>query len=175
MKKSIRVAILALFVIVGSLYAKPATSGGLTDTQKASLLFMYQEEKVARDVYIVLGQKYPTASTFADIQLSEQQHMDAVEKLCVKYGVDISQVNESAIGVFVLPDLQNLYNILIVQGSTSLVEGLKVGIAIEEKDITDIVAYEEGMPADVVKVFENLRIGSYSHLSAFQAALTAAQ
>ncbi|HZF70984.1 DUF2202 domain-containing protein [Sulfuricurvum sp.] len=174
MKRSIRLVIVTLFVLVGSLYAKTTTSTvGLSDTQKAALLFMYQEEKVARDVYITLGTKYPSASTFSNIALSEQTHMDSVENLCKKYNVDISKINEAVIGVFVLPELQNLYNILIVQGSTSLSAGLNVGVAIEEKDITDIVTYEQGMPADVVQVFENLRAGSYNHLSAFQTALTA--
>jgi hypothetical protein len=173
MKKSINVMLLAVFVLVGSLYAKPATSSiVLSDSQKASLLFMYQEEKVARDVYVTLGTKYPSASTFSNIVLSEQRHMDSVESLCKKYNVDISNINEAMIGVFVLSELQNLYNTLVVQGSDSLTAGLKVGVAIEEKDIIDIVTYEQGMPADVVQVFENLRTGSYSHLSAFQTALT---
>lgn len=147
----------------------------LTETQKASLLFMYQEEKVARDVYITLGKKYPTAKTFSNITLSEQEHMDAVEKLCIKYGVNISNVNERDIGIFVLPELQELYNVLVAQGLVSLLEGLKIGVAIEKKDIEDILAAEVGMPADVIKVFENLRAGSLSHLDAFNKAVAALQ
>ena len=115
-----------------------------TVAQKESLLFMYQEEKVARDVYITLGKEYPTATTFSNILLSEQAHMDAVEKLCIKYGVNISNVNEAIVGEFVLPELQSLYNVLVVQGSVSLLEGQKVGVAIELKDITDILAAEVG-------------------------------
>ena len=151
-----------------------STTVALTDAQKADLLFMYQEEKVARDVYIVLGQKYPTAQTFANIQFSEQQHMDAVENMCKKYGVNISGVNETKVGEFVLPELQSLYDTLVAQGSVSLTEGLKVGVAIEEKDIADLTEAMEGMPADVVKVFTNLRNGSYNHLSAFKNALALA-
>ncbi|MDD2369739.1 MAG: DUF2202 domain-containing protein [Sulfuricurvum sp.] len=176
MIKGIRVAILTVFVLVGSLYAKPAASNVvLTDMQKASLLFMYQEEKVARDVYLTFAIKYPATYTFSNIAASEQKHMDSVENLCRKYNVDISNINEAVTGVFVLPELQNLYNTLTAQGSLSLVEGLKVGVVIEEKDIIDIVTYEQGMPADVVQVFENLRAGSYNHLTAFQTALLAVQ
>lgn len=174
----IGISIVLVSAIVMIIMNRPLVAKGtiaLDDTQKTALLFMYQEEKLARDVYITLGKKYPTESTFANIQISEQQHIDAVEALCKKYGVDISNIDESAIGVFVLPDLQSLYNTLIAQGSISLVEGLKVGVVIEEKDITDILTYEEGMPAPVVKVFENLRAGSYNHLNAFQTALTAAE
>jgi hypothetical protein len=168
MFKKIMLGMLVVMSLAGSLLATT-----LTTTQKESLLFMYQEEKVARDVYITLSKKYPTATTFSNILLSEQSHMDAVEKLCIKYGVDIANVNEAEVGVFVLPELQALYNTLVIQGSVSLLEGQKVGVLIEQKDITDILAAEVGMPSDVVKVFENLRSGSYSHLDAFNKAVAA--
>lgn len=166
MFKKIILGMLVTMSLSGSLFAVT-----LTDNQKAALLFMYQEEKVARDVYITLGKKYPTATTFSNILLSEQTHMDSVETLCIKYGVDISKVDETQVGVFVLPELQSLYNALIVQGSVSLLEGQKIGVAIEEKDIEDIMKYAEGMPSDVVLVFQHLVSGSYSHLDAFHQAV----
>ncbi len=136
---------------------------------KEGLLFMYQEEKVARDVYNVLGQKYPTAKTFANIQLSEQKHIDAVESLCIKYGVDISNVNETAVGEFILPELQALYNTLIQQGNISLTEAYKIGQAIEIKDIEDIDVRlsATNLPSDIRTVYESLRAGSENHLAAF--------
>ncbi|MFH0710544.1 MAG: DUF2202 domain-containing protein [Pseudomonadota bacterium] len=136
---------------------------------KEGLLFMYQEEKVARDVYNVLGQKYPSAKTFANIQLSEQKHIDAVENLCIKYGVDISNVNETAVGEFILPELQTLYNTLIQQGNISLTQAYKVGQAIEIKDIEDIDVRlsATNLPSDIRTVYESLRAGSESHLTAF--------
>jgi hypothetical protein len=44
----------------------------LTEEQKYTLLYMYQEEKLARDVYIYLGNLYMDENTFAYLQLSEQ-------------------------------------------------------------------------------------------------------
>jgi hypothetical protein len=139
----------------------------VTEEQKDILLYMYQEEKVARDIYIYLGNLYPAENTFAYIQLSEQRHMDVVEELCVKYNVDISAVDEDAIGVFILPALQTLYDDLIVKGSVSLLAALQVGVLIEETDITDLEEASVGMPSDVVNVFENIKEGSLSHLDAF--------
>jgi len=141
----------------------------LTEEQKATLLYMYEEEKVARDVYIKFSgdDMYPDENTFAYIKLSEQRHMDVVEELCVKYGVDISSVDEDAIGVFILPELQALYDQLIVDGSASLLAALQVGVLIEETDITDLEEAAVGMPSDVVNVFENIKEGSLSHLDAF--------
>lgn len=143
----------------------------LTSAQKAMLLYMYQEEKVARDVYITFAKQYPLQKTFSNIALSEQSHADSVEKLCIKYNVDLSKVNESSIGKFILPELQALYDMLIIQGGTSLIFALNVGVAIEEKDVKDLEAAKAGMPADVVKVFNNLKNGSINHLSAFKNAL----
>ena len=139
----------------------------MTDEQKATLLYMYQEEKVARDVYIHLGDRYPDENTFAYIQLSEQRHMDVVEELCIKYNVDISAVDEDAFGVFILPELQALYDQLIVDGAASLLAALQVGVLIEETDITDLEEAAVGMPSDVVIVFENIKEGSINHLEAF--------
>ncbi|MCW8821833.1 MAG: DUF2202 domain-containing protein [Sulfurovum sp.] len=139
----------------------------MTEDQKATLLYIYQEEKVARDVYIYLGNLYPAENTFAYIQLSEQRHMDVVEELCIKYNVDISAVDETDIGVFILPELQALYDQLIADGSASLLAALQVGVLIEETDITDLEEASVGMPSDVVNVFENIKEGSLSHLDAF--------
>ena len=47
----------------------------LSEEQKDTLFYIFQEEKVARDVYISLGRLYPEESTFSLIQLSEQEHI----------------------------------------------------------------------------------------------------
>ena len=123
---------------------------------------------MARDVYKYLGDLYPDENTFAYIQDSEQRHMDSVEKLCIKYNVDISAVDETDIGVFILPELQDLYDQLIVEGSTDLLAALQVGVSIEEADIADLEEASVGMPNDVVNVFSNLKEGSLNHLEAFE-------
>ncbi len=151
------------------------TTVALTDEQKYTLLYMYQEEKVARDVYYYLGEIYTTENTFAYIQTSEQRHMDACEKLCIKYGIDISQVDESVYGEFILPELQTLYDTLIAQGEPTLRAALEVGILIEETDITDLDDAIASMPSnasDIIRVFSNIQEGSLNHLEAFEYSLS---
>ena len=150
-----------------------STSTELTQEQKDTLLFIYQEEKVARDVYITLGDYYPNQTTFANIQDSEQKHMDQAQGLCETYGVDISNVDESVIGVFVVPVLQELYDTLVAQGYQSELSSLMVGEYVEITDIEDLEHAEIGMPSDVVNVYENLKEGSYNHLDAFRSAIDA--
>ena len=143
----------------------------LTEEQKDELFYIYQEEKVARDVYITLGKLYPNENTFASIQLSEQRHIDAAQGLCEKYGVDLSGVRENKVGNFVVPTLQELYDTLVEVGSESLLDALKVGEEIEILDIKDLEHAMVGMPNDVVNVFSNLKEGSLNHLDAFQTAI----
>jgi len=173
-----------LFAGVGSatLFVSTAAAKGkgggskteITDEQKDELFFIYEEEKLARDVYITLGKLYPDENTFASIQLSEQRHIDAAQGLCETYDIDISEVKEDEVGYFVSPLLQSLYDDLVTQGNESLYDALGVGVYIEELDIGDLteIIEETGMPSDVVNVYENLREGSYNHLEAFQGALS---
>ncbi len=149
-----------------------STTGTMTQAQKDTLLFIYQEEKVARDTYITLGNLYPKQNTFATIQGSEQTHIDKAQGLCETYGVDISNVDESNVGEFVVPVLQELYDTLVAQGSQSALSALKVGEYVEITDIDDLEHAEIGMPSDVVNVYENLKAGSYNHLDAFRNAIS---
>jgi hypothetical protein len=171
---------LGAIVTASSAFAKGKKSSStstvtLSEAQKDTLFFIFQEEKVARDVYITLGKIYPSESTFANIQLSEQQHILSAQVLCERYGIDTSSVNlsleEEYVGQFVLTPMQELYDSCVAQGRSSLLEALKVGELIEYTDIADLEHAEEGMPSDVVNTYENLKEGSLNHLDAFQKAI----
>lgn len=151
---------------------KNSTPTPLTEEQKDQLFFIYQEEKVARDVYITLGNIYNDENTFASIQISEQRHIDSARGLCEKYDVDISEVDEDSIGNFILPVLQELYDTCVSEGQKSLLDALKMGEHIELTDIDDLERAAVGMPNDVVNVYENLKEGSLNHLDAFVTAIS---
>ena len=141
----------------------------LTVEQKAIIYEIYEEEKLARDVYRTLGDIYRDENTFANIQLSEQTHMDAVRNLCEKYGIEIEVGDET--GSFTISKMEEfyatVYSIFVEDQTGSLLDALNVGKAIEEMDIDDLVSASEGMPKDVVRVFNNLIGGSFNHLDAF--------
>jgi len=147
------------------------TTSEMTEEQKDMLFYIYQEEKVARDVYITLGNIYTNENTFASIQLSEQRHIDSARGLCEKYDVSIDGVDEESVGNFVLPVLQELYDTCVAEGEQSLLDALKVGELIEITDIDDLEHASVGMPEDVVKVYDSLLEGSLSHLDAFTTAI----
>ena len=138
----------------------------LEEYQEDIIYGIYEEEKLARDVYIMLGDMYPEENTFANIQLSEQSHMDAVRNLCVKYGISIPDVDQE-VGEFNLDEMKILYTSFVNEGSDSKLAALEVGQKIEIMDIEDLAKASEDMPTDVQKVFINLMSGSINHLDAF--------
>jgi hypothetical protein len=121
----------------------------LTQKQKDDLIFMYQEEKMARDVYIALGKKWGER-VFLNIQRSEQNHMNAIERLLNKYSLSVL-VDNSDIGHFANEELQALYNDLLAKGNLSLKDALEVGVAIEETDIADLEEKMANTPLDILK------------------------
>jgi hypothetical protein len=142
-----------------------ASSAELSEDEAAALLYMREEEKLARDVYLTLGAHW-NLPVFQNISQSEQTHMDAIKDLLDRY--ELTDPASSEIGVFANSDLQALYDDLIVRGSQSLVEALKVGAAIEEIDILDLQHHlAETDHADIQQVFNNLLNGSSNHLRAF--------
>ncbi|WP_323757972.1 DUF2202 domain-containing protein [Roseivirga sp.] len=139
----------------------------LSETEIEALLFMREEEKLARDVYDHLYTIW-SSKIFNNISASEQSHTDAVRTLLNKYKLEDPAIN-SAPGVFVNQELQTLYTELIQIGSVSLESALKVGAAIEEIDILDLQR-ELGSNVDnedIILVFENLMKGSKNHLKSF--------
>lgn len=139
------------------------------DTQEEeSILFVREEEKLARDVYLYLYDLYGL-QIFANIGESEQRHMDAVKLIIDKYNLpDPVEQTGDAKGVFVNETIQQLYNDLTTRGQTSLEEALLVGGFIEESDLIDLSRRMENTDNEDFKlVLDNLRRGSAYHLNAF--------
>jgi len=136
----------------------------LTQTQKEALKFMYEEEKLARDVYITLGNKWELRP-FLNIQKAEQAHMNAVKALLDKYHI-VANVNPS-VGSFNIPELQNLYNQLVSKGLKSPKDALEVGRIVEITDIKDLDERMVNATPDMKIVFSHLKTGSEHHLKAF--------
>jgi hypothetical protein len=141
-------------------------TAGLDETEIHHLVFIREEEKMARDVYLVLYDKW-SSPVFANIAKSEQAHMDAMANLLAYYGLD-DPVTSDETGVFTDPDIADLYNDLILWGLTSKENAFLVGAYIEEFDILDIwKAYDDTDESRIQRVYQNLYEGSYNHLDAF--------
>ncbi|SEF55055.1 hypothetical protein SAMN05421847_0292 [Halpernia humi] len=138
----------------------------LSDQEKSDLLFLREEEKLARDVYIFSYNKY-NQSIFSNIADSEQSHTNSVLNLINKYNLS-DPVADNAIGVFSNSELQTLYNQLIAISDSSLNKALEVGANIEDLDINDInrlISHTSN--SDLQSVYSNLTCGSKNHMRSF--------
>ena len=164
--------VLILLSVTTNVYAGPKNtrdggSGALSATEIENLLFMREEEKMARDVYLTLYGVW-NDEIFNNIASSEQEHMDAMKSLLDKYGLTDPVIDDNDIGTFSDPVLQELYTNLVERGEKSAMEALYVGGYIEEVDMQDIQeAIDEANHADIINVYENLLKGSRNHLRAF--------
>ncbi len=138
----------------------------LTAQEQADLLYMREEEKLARDVYLTLSAKWKTP-IFSNIAASEQNHMDSILTLLSRYGI-ADPVAGMGVGQFATQEFRDMYDWLVGWGSQSLMDALKVGCAIEEIDIIDLRnCMEATTHQDLFRVYQNLEAGSENHLRAF--------
>lgn len=146
----------------------------LTKDQKEMLFFIYQGEKVARDIYITLGNIYKDENTFSFMQFSGQRHFECTRELCDIYGVETSQIEEESIGRFESVVLQTMYDACIEKGKKSIYDALEVAEFIKSNEIKDLEHASVGMPSHVVNVYENIKKRNQRHLDVFQAAISRA-
>lgn len=144
----------------------PTSTGELDSLEAEGLVFMRQEEKLARDVYIQLGEAHPMR-VFDNISSAEQRHMDAVAALLDRHGIE-DPVADLPIGSLVNEELQRLHDELVARGLQSQEEALRVGALIEEVDIADLRERDKQTDeADIHQLYADLERGSHNHLRAF--------
>lgn len=157
-------------VIEANLKSAMIETSTLIDSELAALLKMKEEEKLARDVYSALSQKWGS-SVFSNISVAENNHLNAIVLLLTNYGATDTSVGEA--GIFADPVVQGFYNDLIAKASVSIEEAYKTGALIEEMDIKDLIeALSNTTNENVTLVFDNLMKGSRNHLRAFNLQLT---
>lgn len=144
----------------------------LSAYEEAEIAFLREEEKLARDVYLNLAERWQLP-IFNNIAGAEQRHMDLVSRLFETYGFE-DPITDDTVGVFADSVLGQLYEELVARGEQSITEALMVGATIEDLDLADLDhLLAESANQHVALVAQNLTKGSRNHLRAFMAALTA--
>ncbi len=142
----------------------------ISKEEEAGLIYMREEEKLARDVFATLYGGWKL-QVFANIAQSENTHTDAVKALLEKYNIE-DPVKDDTVGKFTNPAFTKLYTDLIAKGSKSAEEAFAVGALVEEIDIADLVKNLEQTDNDDIKlIYNNLFRASRNHLRSFGAQL----
>ena len=151
------------------------------DADEAShLIFMREEEKLARDVYLAFAEMYPSQGVFSTIATkSEQTHTDTMRDRLDQFNLpdpnpDTNNLPAS-LGVFTGAEwgwyFTEKYNELVESGSESELAALYVGALIEELDMHDIADCPQVMvdagysdPCGLRHTDERVLINAYSSL-----------
>ena len=138
----------------------------LAEEEIVGLIQMREEEKLARDVYAQLYDKWGL-NIFTNISSSEETHTNTVKYLLDKYEIDDPVLDDTR-GMFTSEVYSELYKSLVEKGETSLVDALIVGATIEDLDIFDLEELLlETQNNDIKLAYENLVKGSRNHMRAF--------
>jgi hypothetical protein len=149
MRKQIRGLLLPTMaaLAVNAAIVPVVNAATLDHAEETHLVFMREEEKLARDVYLTFAQLYPNQSVFQNIATtSEQTHTDVMRDKLAQYGIADPNPNTnnlpSSIGVFTGAAygwyFTEKFYALTQQGMQSELAALYVGAFIEELDMHDI-------------------------------------
>ena len=160
----------------------------LTAELQDAITYMYSEEKLAKEVYLNVYEKQAVKQLSNIATRSEVKHIDAVNKLAIKYDLNITLYPDTTIpydeeslnsftnGKFPVVAIQELYDTLYDKGIQSEKDALEVGCMVEVTDVEDLDKYieqaEKSNASDVLTIFNFLRDGSYNHYWAFNKGLT---
>ncbi|MDO5500191.1 MAG: DUF2202 domain-containing protein [Propionibacteriaceae bacterium] len=148
--------------------AGPQATAPLSDAEKADILFMREEERLAKELYEALGDKWGVAQ-FDRIAASEQRHFDAMGRAVARYQLE-DPSKGAKVGVYADPKLQELWDDWHGRGMESKEAAFAVGVELEKADIADLKkAIDTSDNADLDRVYGNLLRGSENHLRAFEA------
>ena len=143
----------------------------LSQEEISGLLFMREEEELARDLYLDLYDD-KGLSVFKNISNNaETKHAEAIRILLDTY--NLQDPSTGSRNTYTDPELQALYDDLLNSGiGSDDLAALRVGALVEETDIRDINTHKDNVAAehyDIISTYDNLLCGSRNHLRAFAA------
>lgn len=148
-----------------------ANADNLSALEVDGLLFMREEEELARDLYLdIYDAKDGRLNTFKNISdNAETKHAEAIRVLLTEYNIEDPSTGSH--NTYTDQELQALYDELlnIAVGSDD-VAALMVGALVEETDIRDINTHKSHVSAEhqgITSTYDNLLCGSRNHLRAF--------
>ncbi|MGB3016507.1 MAG: DUF2202 domain-containing protein [Ignavibacteria bacterium] len=163
MKTIIRLFLTYLMLIPSIVISQPA----ITDSEKAAIIFVVQEEKVAHDFYAAMYELHGI-TPFRSISKSEGLHMDKAKNLIDHFGIeDPNTEYYDTPGKFKTLKFQAMYDDLVRGGSKSIQDALIESAKFEELDIVDIEKLISTVQNEYIKsTFGSLTGISKDHLKA---------
>jgi hypothetical protein len=134
------------------------------------LVRLYEEEILAHDLYVALGQKFPEVMPLKNIPQSELRHRAALAAVLKAEGIDLPK--PAAGQRFVSAGLDATYAKWLAEGQESAAAACRAGVRLEDHDIADLRKAQREFPKHQA-VLAQLEAASNNHLRAFHRNLTA--
>jgi len=148
MKQIVKFICTITLIVISVCITFTANAAPLDMGEETHLVFMREEEKLARDVYLTLAGLYPENPIFNIIANgSEQVHTDTMKAKLDQFGIADPNPNTNnlpdSLGIFTGVDygwyFTEKYGLLTAKGEISELDALYVGAYIEELDMLDII------------------------------------
>jgi hypothetical protein len=136
----------------------------------ADLIRLYEEEILAHDLYVALGEKFPDVMPLRNIPHSERRHRDALAAVLEAEGIALP--DPPAGRRFASDGLDELFTQWLADGGKSATAACLAGVRLEDHDIADLRKARIDFPKHA-EVFAQLEAASGNHLRAFHRNLNA--
>lgn len=144
-----------------------AIPGVLEEKEKQNLLYLREEEKLARDLYTDFYEKWGLRP-FGNILEAEKRHMEAIKFHLDAYGLK-DPIQTNVPGKFSNPSIQKNFDELLAKGLRSEQDAIEAGVTVEEASIKELqTAINESDEPALNQTYLNLLNASKNHLRAFQ-------
>jgi len=131
---------------------------------EADLIRLYEEEVLAHDLYVELGKTHPGIMPFQNIPSAESRHREIMAGILEKEGIALPKATNGK--RFVTKDLNRAFKKWLREGRSSELAACRVGVRLEEFDITDLRKAQKDSPK-YKQSFAALESASNNHLRAF--------
>lgn len=136
----------------------------------AELIRLYEEEILARDLYVALGKIHPVIRPFQNIPHSEASHREAMAAVLKVDGIALPKPPEGK--RFASEGLDELFAKWLAEGAKSEADACRVGVRLEDHDIAGLRKAQVDFPAHK-ETLAALEAASNNHFRAFHRNLKA--
>jgi len=130
----------------------------------ADLIRLYEEEILAHDLYVALGEKFTDVMPLQNIPRSESRHRDALAEVLKAEGIKLPQAPKGR--RFATDGLDELFAKWLADGRKSAANACLAGVRLEDHDIADLRKAQADFPKHK-EVLGQLEAASNNHLRAF--------
>ncbi|MFB6226179.1 MAG: DUF2202 domain-containing protein [Candidatus Paceibacteria bacterium] len=143
----------------------------LGEEVEMDLIYLIEEEKVARDLSYKFSQKYDE-KIFTEVYKAENTHLKAVQRFIRNYKLD-DPTSKNGVGEFKNPQLQKIYDEKLSSGKENKNKAYQSLLWVLEKNINDININKDSTDKDdILFVYNNLIRSSKNHIRAIDSLLS---